>query len=124
MSKLSNHINLLFVRVIFTILFVLSFNKVNSHPLSDDFADLVGKLSPSVVNVFTVQKPKKLENNQIPFDNIPPQFRDFFKNFPPGFPFGPQPGPQQQPEQERPQALGSGFVIDPSGYIVTNNHVI
>tara|TARA_B100000287_G_scaffold275827_1_gene259788 strand:- start:21 stop:1502 length:1482 start_codon:yes stop_codon:yes gene_type:complete len=105
---------------------ILNFSLIGeskSHPLSDDFADLVEKLSPSVVNVFTVQKPKKVENNQMPFDNIPPQFRDFFKNFPPGFPFGPQPGPQQ-PEQERPQALGSGFVIDPSGYIVTNNHVI
>jgi len=99
--------------------------KVNSHPLSDDFADLVDKLSPSVVNVFTVQKPKKSDNQQLPFDNIPPQFRDFFKNLPPGFPFGPPPqGGPQQPEQERPQALGSGFVIDPSGYIVTNNHVI
>mgnify|MGYP002834339154 CR=1 FL=1 len=76
------------------------------------------------VDVFTVQKPKQSNENQMPFDNIPPQFRDFFKNFPPGFPFGPQPGPQQSPQEERPQALGSGFVIDPSGYIVTNNHVI
>ena len=59
----------------------------------------------------------------MPFDNIPPQFRDFFKNFPPGFPFGPQQPPSPQ-EDEQPQALGSGFVIDPSGYIVTNNHVI
>ena len=108
----------------FITIFFLSFENPNTHPLSDDFADLVGKLSPSVVNVFTVQKPKKTSDNQMPFDNIPPQFRDFFKNFPPGFPFGPQPGPQQQPQEERPQALGSGFVIDSSGYIVTNNHVI
>ncbi len=113
-------------RFLFPVFFlvILANNKVFSHPLSDDFANLVEKLSPSVVNVFTVQKPKQSSNDQFPLDNIPPQFRDFFKNFPPGFPFGPQqPGPQQ-PEQERPQALGSGFVIDPSGYIVTNNHVI
>ncbi len=99
-------------------------NDSTGHPLSDDFADLVEKKSPSVVNVFTVQRPKETSGNQNPLDGIPPQFRDFFKNFPPGFPFGP---PQQQPNQpdsERPQALGSGFVIDPSGYIVTNNHVI
>ena len=62
----------------------------------------------------------------MPLDNIPPQFRDFFKNLPPGFPFG---GPQQQQpnrpqNDEQPQALGSGFVIDPTGYIVTNHHVI
>ena len=110
--------------IFFVPIYFLSFESPSTHPLSDDFANLVEKLSPSVVNVFTVQKPKKVSDNQMPFDNIPPQFRDFFKNFPPGFPFGPQPGPQQQPQEERPQALGSGFVIDPSGYIVTNNHVI
>ena len=103
------------------IIFTLNYKTISGHPLSDDFADLVEKLSPSVVNVFTVQKPKP-SNNQVPFDNIPPQFRDFFKNFPPGFPFGPQQPPS--PQDEQPQALGSGFVIDPSGYIVTNNHVI
>ena len=111
-----------FLTSFFFIFFFLSSTIVKSHPLSDDFANLVEKLSPSVVNVFTVQKPKPA-NNQVPFDNIPPQFRDFFKNFPPGFPFGPQQQPNQ-PESERPQALGSGFVIDPTGYIVTNNHVI
>ena len=111
------HKNILFS--LFLIIFALPSSKISGHPLSDDFANLVEKLSPSVVNVFTVQKPKPT-NNQVPFDNIPPQFRDFFKNLPPGFPFGPQ---QQQPspqEEERPQALGSGFVIDSSGYIVTN----
>ena len=62
--------------------------------------------------------------NQLPFDNIPPQFRDFFKNFPPGFPFGPPQQRPNQPQNETPQALGSGFVIDATGYIVTNNHVM
>ena len=103
-------------------LFFLNFTIAKTHPLSDDFADLVEKLSPTVVNVFTVQKPKPT-NNQPPLDNIPPQFRDFFKNFPPGFPFGPQQQPSPQ-EEERPQALGSGFVIDEDGIVITNNHVI
>ena len=62
---------------ILLIIFTLNYKTINGHPLSDDFADLVEKLSPSVVNVFTVQKPKP-SNNQVPFDNIPPQFRDFF----------------------------------------------
>ena len=70
---------------IFVFLFLYSLN-LKSHPLSDDFADLVQKKSPSVVNVFTVQKPKQSSNNQNPLEGIPPQFRDFFKNFPPGFP--------------------------------------
>ena len=68
-----------FVLILFIITLIPN-SKMTSHPLSDDFADLVEKLSPSVVNVFTVQKPKQT-NNQVPFDNIPPQFRDFFKNF-------------------------------------------
>ncbi len=106
-----------------TLILVFVFKNLESHPLSDDFANLVQEKSPSVVNVFTVQKPKQVQNNQNPLEGIPPQFRDFFKNFPPGFPFGPQQQPNQQ-DTERPQALGSGFVIDPTGYIVTNNHVI
>ena len=109
----------------FTILYLFfSFFYVEGHPLSDNFADLVESKSPSVVNVFTVQKSQETNSNQNPLDSIPPQFRDFFKNFPPGFPFGPQPQQPNQQESERPQALGSGFVIDPTGYIVTNNHVI
>ena len=52
-----------FQRFIFFIFFVpiyfFSFKNPNPHPLSDDFANLVEKLSPSVVNVFTIQKPKK-----------------------------------------------------------------
>ena len=81
---------------IFCFSLLIGLNDLKGHPLSDDFANLVEKKSPSVVNVFTVQKPKQTNNNQNPLDGIPPQFRDFFKNFPPGFPFGPQ---QQQPNQ-------------------------
>ena len=112
-----------FQKLVFTIFFIpiyfFSYENSSTHPLSDDFADLVSELSPSVVNVFTVQKPKQSNENQMPFDNIPPQFRDFFKNFPPGFPFGPQPGPQQSPQEERPQALGSG-ICDRSIWIYSN----
>tara|TARA_B100000989_G_scaffold298236_1_gene286665 strand:+ start:73 stop:1542 length:1470 start_codon:yes stop_codon:yes gene_type:complete len=110
---------------IFFLVFFLVSKITSSHPLSDDMANLVAKLSPAVVNVFTVQKnekPANENNQQMPFDNLPPQFRDFFKNMPPGFPFGPP--PNQPRNREAPQALGSGFVIDASGYIVTNQHVI
>ena len=116
---------------ILTLLILINFvlfdySKIESHPLSDDIANLVSELSPAVVNVFTTQVEKKPQSQQqppVPFDDIPPQFRDFFKNMPPGFPFG---GPQDNAprNKEAPQALGSGFVIDDSGYIVTNHHVI
>ena len=116
---------------ILTLLILINFvlfdySKIESHPLSDDIANLVSELSPAVVNVFTTQVEKKPQSQPpppVPFDDIPPQFRDFFKNMPPGFPFG---GPQDNAprNKEAPQALGSGFVIDDSGYIVTNHHVI
>ncbi len=102
----------------------LLLSNLNAHPLSDDTADLVQKLSPAVVNVFTTQDNNQQQSqNPAPFDNVPPQFRDFFENLPPGFPFGPP--PQNNPNnRNQPQALGSGFVIDKTGYIVTNQHVI
>ena len=102
----------------------LIFFKLYSHPLSDETADLVQSLSPAVVNVFTTQNNKEQESrNPNPFENVPPQFKDFFENLPPGFPFGPP--PQNNPNNRNaPQALGSGFVIDKTGYIVTNQHVI
>ena len=110
------------VLFVLTTFLLLQFGESYSHPSSDEFADLVEDLSPAVVNVFTTQKAEDSPSQQRPFDNIPPQFRDFFKNFPPGF----GPGQPQNPDQKReqPQALGSGFVIDPKGYIVTNHHVI
>ncbi len=106
----------------FTLL-ILSFEKTNSHPVSDEIANLVERLSPAVVNVFTTQDDSKNNQSTSPLEDIPPQFREFFKNMPPGFPFG---NPQQNPpkNKEAPQALGSGFVIEASGYIVTNHHVI
>ena len=79
-----------FLTAYFFLVIFFVYDTATGHPLSDNFADLVENKSPSVVNVFTVQKPKQTSNNQNPLENIPPQFRDFFKNFPPGFPFGPR----------------------------------
>ncbi len=83
---------------------------------SQGFADLVEKVSPSVVTITTTQKMP--ENRIAGLDQaLPPgsPFEQFFKRF--GI-------PQQQTPSQPMHALGSGFVIDPSGYIVTNYHVI
>ncbi len=79
----------------------------------ESFADLATAHSGAVVNISTRQIIERSAFDRAP--NFPPgsPFEEFFKDF-----FG---------EGDRPstaQSLGSGFVIDAEGYIVTNNHVI
>lgn len=83
------------------------------------FADLAEELSPSVVNISTAQKVEKPSFGPRPGPELPEgtPFEDFFKDF-----FDKRGGGGAEPRTV--QSLGSGFVIDPAGYIVTNNHVI
>ena len=116
--------NFIFIALTFFSLNLFNDQKVNAHPVSDEIANLVQKLSPAVVNVFTTQEDvaQKTPKKNMPFENVPPQFKEFFDNLPPGFPFSPP--ERRNPNRNSPQALGSGFVIDKTGYIVTNQHVI
>jgi len=82
------------------------------------FADLAERLLPAVVNISTTQTIKN--SDRIPeMPQFPPgsPFEDFFKEF-----LERQGKPDQAPK--RATSLGSGFIIDASGYVVTNNHVI
>ena len=93
-------------------LFQLSFfNTLSARPAPDSFADLAEKLMPSVVNISTTQT-IKTTNNPFPFQ------------FPPGSPFEEMFKDFNQPTERKASSLGSGFIVDKEGTVITNNHVI
>ncbi len=85
----------------------------------DSFADLVDKLMPTVVNITTTQNVPQTGPKLRDMPQLPPgsPFEELFKEF-----FDRRGGEEQQ--KRRGTSLGSGFIIDGEGYIVTNNHVI
>lgn len=83
----------------------------------ESFAGLAEKTLPAVVNISTTQT---IDRDSMPNrPDFPPgsPFEEFFREF-----FDRQQQPDSAPRQVT--SLGSGFVIDPAGVIVTNNHVI
>jgi serine protease Do len=82
-----------------------------------NLADLVDQVAEAVVNISATQTVDDKDSaapdlpKGTPFDEM---FEEFFKNH----------GINPQPRARRAQSLGSGFVVDPSGVVITNNHVI
>ena len=87
------------------------FNFLSAKSAPDSFADLADKLMPSVVNISTTQTIKTTAN-PFPFQ------------FPPGSPFEEMFKDFNQPTERKAASLGSGFIIDKNGTVITNNHVI
>ena len=98
----------------FLLVLLVSFNLsliVNAEDRPVSFADLAEKVMPSVVNISTTTT-ITTQANPFPFE-FPPgsPFEDMFKDF-------------GTPQKRKSSALGSGFIIDKEGIVITNNHVI
>ena len=93
---------------------------VHAHGTPDSFAELAEKALPAVVNISTQQTVEQRRRGP-DMPQFPPgsPFEEFFKKF-----FDQEPGEREGRPPRRTTSLGSGFIIDPSGIIVTNHHVI
>ncbi len=101
-------IKIIFLTIIFSFVFL---NQSYSRTVPESFADLAEKLMPSVVNIST-STTVVTKSNPLPFQ------------FPPGSPFGDMFKEFGDPQERQSAALGSGFIIDEKGIVITNNHVI
>ena len=99
--------------ILATIIFALNIHSVSfSQSIPGSFADLAEKLMPSVVNISSTQTVITRSN---PFPGL---------EFPPGSPFEEMFKEFGTPQEKQSAALGSGFIIDEKGIVITNNHVI
>ena len=101
----------------FTLFCLVIFNSFSVKAIPNSFADLVEDLIPAVVSIASTTIIKNQNNQSIPrfpegspFDEF---FKDYFEN-----------EKRNSPSQRPMVGLGSGFIIDTEGFIVTNNHVI
>ncbi len=105
--------------LLFVLTFAVTASPAGAAGTPDGFADLAERLLPAVVNISTTQTIKNAAQME-DMPQFPPgsPFEEFFKDF-----MERQKG-KQDAHPQKATALGSGFIIDPAGLVVTNNHVI
>ena len=102
-----------FLKIFLVVIITFNLSTIShSKDAPASFADLAEKLMPSVVNISTSQT-VVTKSNPFPGFEFPPgsPFEDMFKDF-------------GTPQKRKAYALGSGFIIDEKGIVITNNHVI
>jgi len=92
----------------------MKFADPNEGPSRTGFAPIVKKVLPTVVNISSSKVVKA--SDDMDGQQMPEELRQFFGN---GLP-----GRRSQPGEHREQGLGSGVIVSPEGYILTNNHVV
>ena len=107
------------VRFVFALVVLAVSTPATSYAkiVSPDFVELSKKLTSTVVNIRTVKNIKPAQRSRrTPSQNQQDKFfEEFFGRFYDEM-------PQQRPRRE--QGLGTGFIISPEGYVLTNNHVV
>jgi serine protease Do len=101
------------IKKLLILFLVISFlPRATAQEVPESFADLAERLMPSVVNISTTTT-VVTTSNPFPGFEFPPgsPFEDMFKEF-------------GTPKTRKSAALGSGFIIDEKGIVITNNHVI